>query len=92
MGLKRSKATNRAMSDSGLQFVGGVLVQDWGKGSGNKSAAIKKRVKSQAASNHTILILHETNNETVKALPGILDWYHSRGYKVVTVSKLKSSK
>jgi peptidoglycan/xylan/chitin deacetylase (PgdA/CDA1 family) len=89
MGLERNTAVNRAMADTGVQFVGGVLVHDWGSGSGNRASSIKSRVKSKAAKNHTILILHETNNQTVKALPGILDWYHSHGYKVVTVSQLK---
>jgi len=92
LGLARNSAVKRAIAATNVKFVGGVLVSDWGKGSGNKSAAIKKRVKAKAAKNHTVLILHETNNETVKALPGILDWYQSRGYQVVTVSKLMDSK
>jgi peptidoglycan/xylan/chitin deacetylase (PgdA/CDA1 family) len=92
LGLARPSAVKRAITATKVKFVGGVLVSDWGKGSGNKSAAIKKRVKANAAKNHTVLILHETNSETVKALPGILDWYQSRGYQVVTVSKLMDSK
>jgi peptidoglycan/xylan/chitin deacetylase (PgdA/CDA1 family) len=71
--------------------MGGVLVDDWGRGSGNRSSAIKQRVKARASKNHSVLILHETNSESVKALPGILDWYRSRGYKVVTVSTLMDS-
>jgi len=92
MGLQRNKTTDRAIRDSNVKFVGGVLVSDWGRGSGNKASAIKSRVTKKASANHTILILHETNSQTVKALPGILDWYHNRGYQVVTVSKLMDSK
>jgi len=73
-------------------FVGGVLVGDWGRSSGNKSSSIKSRVTKKAWRNHSVLILHETNKETIKALPGIIDWYHSHGYRVVTVSKLMDSK
>lgn len=92
VGLKRTKASDRAMRDSNVRFVGGVLVNDWGKGRGNKAAAIRQRVTKKAAGNHTVLILHETNNETVKALPGILDWYRRHGYQVVTVSQLMNSR
>ena len=89
MGLERNTAVKRAIKDTGVTYVGGVLVKDYGSSSANRAASIKSRVKSKAAKDHTILILHETNKETVKALPGILDWYKSRGYKVVTVSQLK---
>jgi len=92
VGLQKSKASDRAIKSAGMRNVGGVLVEDWGRRSGNKSSAIKKRVIRKASKSGSILILHETNKETIKALPGILDWYHDHGYKVVTVSQLKNRK
>jgi len=89
MGLERNKSVNRAIKDTGVQFVGGILVKDYGSGSGNKASSITARVKKKAARDHSILILHETNKQTIKALPGILDWYHDHGYQIVTVSELK---
>ena len=91
LGLQRNKAVNRAIEDTGVKYVGGVLVGDWGSGSSNRASAIKSRVAKKASANHAVLILHETNNQTVKALPAIIDWYHMRGYKVVTVSELMDS-
>lgn len=89
VGLHRSKASDKAMRKYGMRHVGGVLVDDWGKSSRNKASRIKSRAISRASKNGSILILHETNKETIKALPGILDWYEGHGYEIVTVSELK---
>ena len=65
---------------------------DWQKGV--KADTILARVISQT-SNGSIILLHDAGgdrSETVKALPAIIHYYKSRGYKFTTVSELIGKK
>jgi peptidoglycan/xylan/chitin deacetylase (PgdA/CDA1 family) len=90
-GLCQSKAVKSAVQAEKANYIGGVLVGDYGKTKSNNAKDIYTRAITRARSGK-VLILHDLNAPTIVALPRILKWYRQHGYKVVIISELVSKR
>ncbi|MBO4780962.1 MAG: polysaccharide deacetylase family protein, partial [Lachnospiraceae bacterium] len=70
-----------------LAFVQGAMLNDWDNGT-----SVQQRVNNalNAARDGQIIMLHdfEGNNQTVQALPQIIEGLQNQGYQLVTLSEL----
>lgn len=83
-GLARSKAIDRYLASHNLaSWSTDVLADDWTKISA--AQVVSRALKGLEAHGGGILLLHDVQSKTVKALPALLRGLKRRGYHIVHV-------
>lgn len=70
----------------------GYQYYDWNVDSGDGSGAGAEEIKSRSATerySHVMILFHDssTKNETVEALPAVIDYYRERGYEFRAIDR-----